>query len=152
VIAGSAPPLRVTTWRTFTNASVPLRPCFTVTSSMVDVRAMRSPTQSGSWNVSWLPAHMRRGSGTGGRKPPRSAWPSTPRVDCRCTGRKYSQCHNGGNGVPSAGRSPGWSSVAESAANGVAVTTSSSLSLRPIHARSAASSRGRSGVSTIAQV
>jgi len=29
------------------------------------------------------PAHMRRGSGTGGRKPPRFAWPSGPISDCR---------------------------------------------------------------------
>ena len=42
---------------------------------------------------------MRRGSGTGGRKPPRLAWPSGPISLCRCIGRKYSQCHSGGSGV-----------------------------------------------------
>ena len=35
-------------------------------------RAAAAGTRSGS------PAHMRRGSGTGGRKPPRRAWPSGP--------------------------------------------------------------------------
>ena len=54
----------------------------------------------------------------GGRKPPRAAWPSGPISDCRCSGRKYSQCHSGGSGVPSAGRSGAASSVADSAATG----------------------------------
>jgi hypothetical protein len=88
VSAAALAPLRAITWRTRTNTSVPLRPRFTVTSSIVDVRASRSPTRSGSWNVSWLPAHMRRGRGTGGRKPPRTAWPSGPISDWRCSGRK----------------------------------------------------------------
>ncbi len=79
-----------------------------------------------------LPAHMRRGSGTGGRKPPRLGWPSGPMSHCRCIGRKYSQCHSGGSGVPAGTSAPGWSSVAVSAPTGAAVTVSRSDSLRPI--------------------
>ena len=48
-----------------------MRPVFSVTSSIVEVRVIVSPTRSGWWNSNWLPAHMRRGSGTGGRNPPR---------------------------------------------------------------------------------
>ncbi|WP_246653556.1 hypothetical protein [Azospirillum formosense] len=44
------------------------------------------------------------------------ACPSGPISDWRCSGRKYSQCHSGGSGVPAAGRSAGRSSVADSAA------------------------------------
>ena len=33
--------------------------------TMVDVRVTLSPIRSGSWNVIWLPAHIRRGSDTG---------------------------------------------------------------------------------------
>ena len=40
---------------------------------MVDVRSTESPTRIGERNSNWLPAHMRRGNGTGGRKPPRLA-------------------------------------------------------------------------------
>jgi hypothetical protein len=43
------------------------------TSAIVEVRSTRSPTRTGERNSNWLPAHMRRGSGTGGRKPPRLA-------------------------------------------------------------------------------
>ena len=35
-----------------------------------------------------LPAHMRRGSGTGGRKSPRSAWPSGPTFESGAVSRK----------------------------------------------------------------
>src|SRR5512138_38895 len=122
----------VISWRTLTNTSGPVRPDFSVTSAIVDTRQIRSPTRSGCANSNWLPAHMRRGRGTGGRKPPRFAWPSGPTSDWRYSGRKYSQCQSGGNGVPAAGRSAARSSVADSAAYGVAVTMSSTVSVLPI--------------------
>ena len=106
----------------------------TVTSAIVDVRSTASPTRTGERNSNWLPAHMRRGSGTGGRKPPRLAWPSGPISLCRCSGRKYSQCHSGGSAVPGAKLASGWSSVALSAIAGVAPIRSCRVSLRPIQA------------------
>jgi hypothetical protein len=60
-------------WRTFTNTSAPVRPDFSLTLSMVEVRCTASPIRTGLPNWNWLPAHMRLGSGTGGRKPPRLA-------------------------------------------------------------------------------
>jgi hypothetical protein len=108
---------------------------------MVEVRATASPTQMGAWNSNWLPAHMRRGSGTGGRKPPRLAWPSAPISLWRCNGRKYSQCQSGGRGSPErtaeagwssvAASAAGWSKVAASAATGVGPMVSWTVSLRP---------------------
>jgi hypothetical protein len=74
-----------------------------VTEAMREVRRITaSPARSGLPGIhsSWLPAHMRRGSGTGGRKPPRRGWPSGPICDCGACGRKYSQCHSGGTGEP----------------------------------------------------
>ena len=56
---------------TETKHSVPVEPVFIVTSAMREVRFASSPTRSGSRNSSSPPAHIRRGSGTGGRKPPR---------------------------------------------------------------------------------
>src|SRR5437868_2289788 len=132
--AGSVASLQRTSWRTFTNTSLPVRPSLIETSSMVEVRATRSPTRIGERNSNWLPAHMRRGSGTGGRNPPRLAWPSGPISLCWCSGRKYSQCHSGGNGVPFSTGVAGWSSVASSAFTGVGPSWSRSLSLRPIQA------------------
>ena len=84
----SASSARRISWRTLTNTSGPVRPLFSVTSWIVEVRVSASPMRSGAWNSNWLPAHMRRGSGTGGRNPPRLAWPSGPISDCRCNGRK----------------------------------------------------------------
>src|SRR4030095_9670243 len=108
-------------WRTFTNTSGPVRPDFSVTSAIVDTRVTPSPTRSGRLNSNWLPAHIRRGSGTGGRKPPRLAWPSGPTSDWRYSGRKYSQCQSGGIDVPAGGLSQVRSNVADNAAYGVAV-------------------------------
>ena len=45
-------------------------------------------------------AHMRRGNGTGGRKPPRVGWPSLPISEARGAGVKYAHCHSGGNASP----------------------------------------------------
>jgi hypothetical protein len=125
-------PLQRTSWRTLTNTSSPVRPDLDVTSSMVEVRSTASPTRIGERNSNWLPAHMRRGSGTGGRKPPRLAWPSAPISDCRWRGRKYSQCHSGGSGRPAAASMGSWSSVALSASTGVGPMASATVSVRPI--------------------
>jgi hypothetical protein len=135
-------------WRTFTKTSGPLRPCLSVTPSMVERRSAWSPTRSGVRNSNWLPAHMRRGSGTGGRKPPRFAWPSGPISLWRCSGRKYSQCHSGGSGMPFCAAIGGWSSVALSAATGVGPNTSCRDSLRPIQSEKSSMPpvcRGRAG-------
>ena len=51
---------------------------FASTLLMVDSLVTRSPRASGWWKRSRPPAHMRRGSGTGGRKPPLAGWPSRP--------------------------------------------------------------------------
>ena len=132
VSAGAALPLRNSSCRTFTNTSAPVRPLLSVTPAMVETRRTASPTRTGEWKANWLPAHIRRGSGTGGMKPPRLAWPSGPMSDWRCSGRKYNQCHSAGKGKPAGGRSGAWSSVAASAAQGVAVIVSSTDSVRPI--------------------
>jgi hypothetical protein len=81
-------PSRRISWRTLTKTSGPVRPDFSVTSWMVEIRITASPTRTGSWNWNWLPAHMRRGRGIGGRKPPRFACPSGPISDWRWSGRK----------------------------------------------------------------
>ena len=84
-----------------------------------------------------LPAHIRLGSGTGGRKPPRRGWPSSPSSDCRCTGRKYSQWARGGSGSPGAG---GASSRSSSAARSTRPVprprTSRASSVRPTQSAS----------------
>src|SRR3546814_14162096 len=64
--------------RTVTKTSFPLRPCFSVIDSIVDTRRISVPSTSGRRKMTRPPAHIRRGSGTGGRKPPRLGWPSTP--------------------------------------------------------------------------
>ena len=90
------------------------------------------PTASGRKNSSRPPAHMRRGSGTGGRKPPRRVCPSGPISLCLANGVKYSQCQSGGTGSPGCGIGSSRSSVAASAAIGAAVATSRRSSTRPI--------------------
>ncbi|MPM77701.1 hypothetical protein SDC9_124709 [bioreactor metagenome] len=99
---------------------------------MVETRCTCCPTRSGL-SVSQRsrpPAHMRRGSGTGGRKPPRRGCPSGPISLWRACGRKYSQCHNAGTAEPSPGTGSSRSSVAERARSGAAVMMSSAVSLR----------------------
>jgi hypothetical protein len=81
-------PLRRNSWRTLTNTSDPERPVFSLIAAIVETRVTSSPTRSGSWNSNSLPAHIRRGSGTGGRNSPRRAWPSGPTSDCWYKGRK----------------------------------------------------------------
>ena len=60
-----------TVWRTVTKTSLPLRPCFGSMDTIRDSRRISSPTRSGRLNSILPPAHMRRGSSTGGRNPPR---------------------------------------------------------------------------------
>lgn len=52
------------------------------------VRTMQSPALSACLNSMQLAAHMQRGNGTGGRKPPRLGWPSVPIPLGECRGRK----------------------------------------------------------------
>ena len=96
--AGPAGP--AISWRTFTNTSVPLRPSLAATSAIVDVRVMASPIRSGRRNCIRLPAHIRRGSGTGGRKPPRLRMAVRPDLRHRAHRRKYCQCQGGGSASP----------------------------------------------------
>ena len=56
---------------TETKQSTPVEPVFIVTSEIREVRVDSSPTRRGSMNSISPPVHIRRGSGTGGRKPPR---------------------------------------------------------------------------------
>ena len=51
-----------------TKQSGPVLPSFIEMSVMVEVLLMCSPTVIGRWNESSEPAHIRRGSGTGGMK------------------------------------------------------------------------------------
>jgi len=86
---------------------------------------------------------MRRGSGTGGRKPPRLGCPSGPISLWRACGKKYSQCPSGGSAVPGTGAGSSRSSVADRARTGAAVRVSGVVSLLPCQlcrcARAAAS-------------
>ena len=80
-------------WRTVTNTSSPLLPCLASTLAMVDVRATASPTRSGLLEVeSGRPPTC--GAAAAPAAGSRRAWRGRPArcSDCRCTGRKYSQC------------------------------------------------------------
>jgi hypothetical protein len=57
---------------TLTNTSSPDRPDFRSTEASVERRSRAAPSETGWWKAIRLPAHMRRGSSTGGRKPPRA--------------------------------------------------------------------------------
>jgi hypothetical protein len=61
----------VTVCSTETKQSTPVEPVFIVTSDIREMRVASSPTRRGLRNWISPPAHIRRGSGTGGRKPPR---------------------------------------------------------------------------------
>jgi hypothetical protein len=78
---------------------------------------------------------MRRGSGTGGRKSPRSGWPSGPIVDWRGVSRKYSQCQSGGSGSPIRDAGSLSSSVALIARTGKGAAKSSVVWVFPTQAR-----------------
>lgn len=133
----SARPLALLiSWRTVTKTSAPLRPCLASTLLMVDRRTTSSPIFNGRSKCSRPPAHMRRGSGTGGKKPPRFGWPSVPISLWGACGRKYNQCASGGRGDPgSVCASSMRSRVADRPARGAAVMMSRRSSLRPIQSR-----------------
>ena len=54
--------------RMSTKQSGPVLPCFQVMPSMIERRRTRSPVRNGARICTSLPAHIRRGTGTGGRK------------------------------------------------------------------------------------
>jgi hypothetical protein len=59
---------------TVTKTIAPVDPLLGSTDLISDSRPIVSPTRTGSPSkLNRLPAHMRRGRGTGGRKSPRSA-------------------------------------------------------------------------------
>src|SRR5438874_3488413 len=127
------PPATEISCRTTTNTSSPLCPRFGATDTMRDLRVAVAPTASGRCHSIRLPAHIRRGSGTGGRKPPRFACPSGPTSDWRYAGRKYSQCQSGGTASPARGAASSRSSVADRSTSGRASIVSSLVSLFPTH-------------------
>src|SRR6202140_1231722 len=90
-------------WSTDTKHNAPVLPVFIVTSAMREVRVISSPTRNASKNSSSPPAHIRRGSGTGGRKPPRVGWPSWLSADIGNTGCARHQCTVHGAASPGFG-------------------------------------------------
>ncbi|MHC2625138.1 hypothetical protein ACVIW2_007170 [Bradyrhizobium huanghuaihaiense] len=120
---------------TETKHSVPVEPDFTCTSAMREVRVDSSPTRSGCRNSISPPAHIRRGSGTGGRKPPRVGCPSGPSIDIGNTGCARHQCTVNGAASPFLGSPTSWNSVARRPITSCAVTMSVASVLRPIHCR-----------------
>src|SRR6185312_15368641 len=125
----------VTVCSTETKHSVPVEPLFRVTSEIREARADSSPTRSGSRNWISPPAHIRRGSGTGGRKPPRVGWPSGPSIDIGNTGCARHQCVVHGAASPAFGSPMSWNSVARKPLTSCAVTVSEASVPRPIHWR-----------------
>src|SRR6476660_9159142 len=120
---------------TETKQSTPVEPVFIVTSEIFEVRVDSSPTRNGSRNWISPPAHIRRGSGTGGRKPPRVGWPSGPSIDIGNTGCARHQCVVHGAASPAFGSPMSWNSVARKPFTSCAVTMSEASVLRPIHWR-----------------
>src|ERR1700721_4891861 len=84
------------TWSTETKHSKPVLPGLRFISLIVELRVTTSPTRSGSMKLISPPAHIRRGKGTGGRKPPRVGWPSGPTYDIGTTGSDRHQCAGDG--------------------------------------------------------
>jgi hypothetical protein len=76
---------------------------------------------------------MRRGNGTGGRKPPRSGWPSLPSACAGATALNSIQCQPGGSAMPSAAGGSSRSSVALIACTGQASMRWRIVWLRPTH-------------------
>src|SRR6476620_8216219 len=68
---------------------------------IVDTLRTGAPKRSGAWKLNRPPAHIRRGSVTGGRKPPLAGCPSRPSSPAGLASRKYNQCHSGGSSSPS---------------------------------------------------
>ena len=82
-------------------AALWLLPVLALTSLIRERRVAVDPTASGAAKYSRPPAHIRRGSVTGGRKPPRLGWPSGPRAEAGLTDQKNNQCQSGGSASPS---------------------------------------------------
>src|ERR1700744_1244163 len=93
----------VKTWSTETKHNRPVLPDFRSISLIVEVRVTTSPTRSGSTKLISPPAHIRRGNGTGGRKPPPVGWPSGPTSDIGTTGSVRHQCAVNGAASPAFG-------------------------------------------------
>src|SRR3546814_14409227 len=72
--------------------SVPVRPVLICTSAIFETRFTSSPTRSGLMYLVRAPPNMRRGSGTGGMKPPRAGWPSGPICEAGTRGWKKHPC------------------------------------------------------------
>ena len=74
-------PSAVSSWRTVTNASSPLRPDFTATLVTPDWLDSSAPMGMGASWRSRPPANIRRRPGMGGRNGPSAGWPSAPIAD-----------------------------------------------------------------------
>ena len=92
-----------------------------------------APIGSGAWKVTSLPAHIRRGKATGGRKPPRLGWPSVSISACGTIGTNHSHCASGGASPPSSAVT-GWSSRARSPRTGQPSSRSVCTSSLPFQA------------------
>ena len=143
--AGPASPM--TSCATSTNTNWPDPPDFSVTDWMREVRETASPTRRGARNSTLLDAHIRRGSGTGGRKlagvSSRKGCPSGPSRAVAASGGHKHQWNPCGT-KPSSGASR--SNVASQRETIPASTRSVRTSSRPIHASHAPiSSALRSG-------
>ncbi len=66
----------------------PALPSFSASEVIVPVRVASWPISKGLRNLVRAPANIRRCSSTGGKKPPRSGWPSVPIFDMGARGRK----------------------------------------------------------------
>ena len=104
-------------------------PVFSVIDSIVVTRSIACPGRIGAWKVRSLPAHIRRGNGTGGMKPPSAACPSAPSsLIGTSSSEKCSQCPNGNKG---AAWSPSWPSRVARRAARCPSAVSVAVALRP---------------------
>src|SRR4051812_48508218 len=130
-----------TAWSTVTKHNLPLRPSLKATSRTVSVRVTRSPTRRSASVSICPPAHIRRGSGTGGRKPPLAAWPSGPRESADGVSGARHQCRAGG-AIPLATGARCGAKVAPNSAIRRGVTRSDASRVRPIQAAKSVMSVG----------
>src|SRR6056297_153437 len=102
---------------------------------MQERRLNGSPTRKGAPNDRLPLAHMRRSSRTGGRKSPRTGWPSRASSPIGTVGVKAHQCHRGGSGSPVRGAAALASpSVAWICAACASLIQPAIASVRPSHA------------------
>src|SRR5450631_387950 len=87
-------------WSMVTNTNGPVFPSLYLTERIVEIFSAAVPICSGCVTCCEPDAHMRRGSGAGGRNPPFRRWPSTPVPEPLGVSRKYIQCHEGGKDSP----------------------------------------------------